>query len=423
MRTRILAGSPPTLAKRDIPELAGANWGRGRHVYFSEEAACAKCHALHGEGGRIGPDLANLVHRDYASVLRDVQFPSFAINPDHVTYVIRVNDGRVLTGAIRTEGDKIHVGNEKGELTTIAKSDVEEMKTSPKSIMPEDVAKGLGPDRMKDLLAFLLIEQPSMPLDAKLKPPPPRKKAEVHAILAGAPNPPEKTRPLHVVLVAGPKDHGPGEHDYPAWQKAWAQLLPMAKDLTVATAWEWPKPEDFQKADVLVFYQHGTWTPERAKDVDAFLAKGGGLVYVHWAVDGNPDAPSFAQRIGLASRGGQIKFRHGPLELGFTPNNRHPIARNFTKVNLHDESYWKLTGDPKRINLLAISVEDGEPQPQFWTLEPSKGRVFVSILGHYSWTFDDPLFRVLLLRGIAWTAKEPVDRFNELVWPGARVAE
>ena len=87
-----------------------------------------------------------------------------------------------------------------------------------------------------------------------------------------------------------------------------------------------------------------------------------------------------------------------------------------------DESYWKLTGDPQRINLLATSVEDGQPQPQFWTLEPDKGRIFVSIPGHYSWTFDDPLFRVILLRGIAWTAREPVDRFNELVWPGADVS-
>jgi hypothetical protein len=24
-----------------------------------------------------------------------------------------------------------------------------------------------------------------------------------------------------------------------------------------------------------------------------------------------------------------------------------------------------------------------------------------------------------LLRGTAWAAKEPVDRFNDLVWPGA----
>lgn len=33
------------------------------------------------------------------------------------------------------------------------------------------------------------------------------------------------------------------------------------------------------------------------------------------------------------------------------------------------------------------------------------------------------LFRTLLLRGIAWTTKEPVDRFNELVLPGAHVGQ
>ena len=34
-----------------------------------------------------------------------------------------------------------------------------------------------------------------------------------------------------------------------------------------------------------------------------------------------------------------------------------------------------------------------------------------------------PLFRLLLLRGIAWTAREPVDRFNELGTMGVRVGE
>jgi type 1 glutamine amidotransferase len=48
--------------------------------------------------------------------------------------------------------------------------------------------------------------------------------------------------------------------------------------------------------------------------------------------------------------------------------------------------------------------------------------VFVSILGHYTWTFDDPLFRALLLRGIAWTAGEPADRLIDLATIGARIA-
>jgi type 1 glutamine amidotransferase len=232
-----------------------------------------------------------------------------------------------------------------------------------------------------------------------------------------------KTRPIHVVLVAGKKDHGPGEHDYPAWQTVWQKLLAMAGDTRVTSAMDWPGPEDLKTADVLVFYQQGKWTPERAKDIDKYLARGGGLVYIHYAVDGGTDAPGFAQRIGLAWQGEQSKYRHGPLDLGFQAGKKHPIARNFDKVHFDDESYWRLAGDVSKINLLATGIEEGREQPLFWTLEPSKGRVFVSIPGHFAWTFDDPLFRILLLRGIAWVAREPVDRFNDLVIPGARIKD
>src|SRR4029453_8687210 len=102
---------------------------------------------------------------------------------------------------------------------------------------------------------------------------------------------------------------------------------------------------------------------------------------------------------------------------------RHPVLRNMSKLDLTDESYWKMTGDLKPERVLASAIEDKEPRPQLWSLEQGRGRVFVSIPGHYSHTFDDPLFRILLLRGIAWTAHEPVDRFNDLVWPGADVAK
>lgn len=410
------------IVQRDLPELKGGSWARGRKVFLSEAASCSKCHTLHGQGGRIGPDLSNLVHRDYASVLRDITEPSFAINPDYITYLVTLKNGRTLTGSLRTEADRLLVGDEKGQEISLRRDEIEELQPAARSVMPEGLPKQLGAERMRDLLTFLLTEPPHMPRDAKGPPPPPRTRAEVQAILAGAPKPPEKARPLRIVLVSGKKDHGPGEHDYPAWQKAWTELLAVADGVQVCTAWDWPSAEDFRSADAIVFYQHGAWTPERARAIDAYLARGGGLVYVHWAVDGGANAPGFAQRIGLAGNA-NIRFRHGPLDLGFETGARHPIARNFHKVHFHDESYWQLTGDPKRIHLMASSVEEGQSRPQFWTLEPGKGRIFVSIPGHYSWTFDDPLFRILLLRGIAWTAKEPVDRFNDLATIGARLAE
>ena len=406
------------------PELEGGSWARGREVFFGEAAGCAKCHTHDGRGGVIGPDLSNLVHRDYPSVLRDITQPSFAINPDHLTSVVSLADGRTLTGVVRTVGDRLAVGDLQGKVTEVGRAEVDSVKPSPLSTMPEGLPQQLGPDRTRDLMTFLLTAGPAMPRDYK-KPeerPKPRTAAEVNAVLAGAPKPPEKTRKLRVVLVAGKKDHGLGEHDYPAWQKAWAELFGAAKDVEVATAWEWPEKQEFQKADAMVFYQHGDWDAKRAADIDAFLERGGGLVYVHWAVDGRLNVADFAKRIGLASKGGNIKYRHGPLDLAFA-KVAHPITRNFDRLALVDESYWMLTGDLPGDRVLATQVEDKEPRPLFWTTEPGKGRVFVSIPGHYSWTFDDPLFRVLLLRGLAWTAREPVDRFNELVWPGADVAK
>lgn len=412
--------APPSVANRDVPELQGGNWQRGRRVFFSDEAGCARCHTIGGTGGVLGPDLSNLPQRDYRSVLRDVTEPSYTIHPDYITHVVEMKDGRVLTGTLRSDGERLHLGDPRGITIAIRRDDIETVATSRTSIMPEGLPSLLGAEKMRDLLTFLLTEPPRMPDYGKTEPPPPRSMAEVAAVLAGSPEPPAKTGSIRVVLVAGKQDHGPGEHDYPAWLTAWQRLLNMADNVIVTTAMDWPDASTIASADVLVFYQRGQWTPQRAKEIDAHLARGGGLVYIHWAVDGGRDAPGFAQRIGLAWGAGG-KFRHGPLELGFETGPRHPIGRNFGKLQLHDESYWNLTGDPKRLNLLASGVEEGQPRPLFWTLEPSKGRVFVSILGHFAWTFDDPLFRVLLLRGIAWVAREPVDRFNDLVMPGARV--
>jgi type 1 glutamine amidotransferase len=330
-------------------------------------------------------------------------------------------DGRVLSGTVRTEQDRLIVSDQEGKETLLSRGEVEEVQSSELSIMPEGIPKTLGPERLCDLMTFLLVDPPSMPVYGELPPPEPRTLDEVNDVLAGVPTDAPHGR-LHIVLVSGPKDHGLGEHDYPAWQKAWQRLFELDERVTVTVANPWPSEADLKSADVLVFYQQGAWTPERARDIDRFLRRGGGLVYIHFAVDGGRDPAGFAEHIGLAWQGLRSKFRHGPLDVEFVPGGKHPIARNLDRVHLHDESYWNLVGDPQHINLLASGVEEDKPQPLFWTFEPEiGGRVFVSIPGHFAWTFDDPIFRILLLRGIAWTADEPVDRFNDLVLPGARV--
>ena len=58
-----------------------------------------------------------------------------------------------------------------------------------------------------------------------------------------------------------------------------------------------------------------------------------------------------------------------------------------------------------------------------WTAQRGKGRVFGTLLGHYTWTFDDPLARVLILRGMAWAAGEPTGRFEALATDGVELKE
>jgi type 1 glutamine amidotransferase len=146
-------------------------------------------------------------------------------------------------------------------------------------------------------------------------------------------------------------------------------------------------------------------------------------VLLHYAVNGRGDVDAFAARVGLAWKDGGSRFRHGAEDLTVADKD-HPITRGFDKLHFVDETYWALVGDASKVHVLATSTEDDAPRPQLWTIEPpgTKGRVFGCLLGHYNWTFDDPLARILILRGIAWCAYEhDVDRLCSLATLGARV--
>src|SRR5262249_3172810 len=97
------------------PDLKGGDWSRGKQIFFSEEASCSRCHMVGGQGGKIGPDLSNLIHRDYDSVLRDIRQPSAAINPDYITHLVELKNGKLLTGVLRTVDGKLVVGDQQGK--------------------------------------------------------------------------------------------------------------------------------------------------------------------------------------------------------------------------------------------------------------------------------------------------------------------
>jgi HEAT repeat protein/type 1 glutamine amidotransferase len=288
-------------------------------------------------------------------------------------------------------------------------------------------------------------------------PPPRRDLAEVKAVLARAPQPPTgNLRPLTVLLIANRKDHGTHEHDYPRWMERWKVLLggktagaspttmfgltsnlpaspkPGAARVKVETAVDWPTADQFQRADLVVACMGtgGIWNEAKLRDLRAVLDRGAGFVALHAAVIAEkPHAQPLADLLGLAWEGGYTLFRHGALDLKITAKD-HPITRGLPdRLQFEDESYWPLVGDPKRVTTLATQDEAergtgrSAPFPMFWTHTVGKGRVFSSILGHYDWTYDDPYFRILVLRGMAWAAGESPYRFDPIVLSGARTTD
>ena len=289
--------------------------------------------------------------------------------------------------------------------------------------------------------------------------PKPRSRSEVEAVLAKAPKPParRKLRELNVVLVAFKKDHGPNEHDYPLWQKRWAVLLggkkagqekqvnlygpaPKAKQkrtlagavkVQVSTAYGWPSKEQFKKADLIAAFCYVQWDEQKLEDLEELLSRGGGFVVLHPAViipKGKDISGQVAKLIGLAWEYDYTRWRHGPIELKIAAPD-HPICLGLPKtIHFLDEAYWPLKGDLSKVTVLGTSNEtiskdsqQTKPEPMFYAYKYGKGRVFSCILGHYTWTFDDPYFRILLLRGMAWAAGESPYRFDRLLLRGVQL--
>lgn len=401
----LLPWAPRTEPARGVTVLApelqkGGDYERGRELFFGERLKCGTCHRIRGEGNVTGPDLSNLIHRDAASIWRDIEHPSATINPDYVAYTVRVRGGEELTGFVRAQAaDAVRVVGADGKEQRVNRGEILDLRPGAISLMPGGLVEGLRKDEAADLLTFLRNA------------PPVRTRAEIEAVMAGKGEGGKDGRLLNVVLVAGKQDHGPGQHDYPAWQKEWKTVLAGTKGMVVNEAWEWPTEEQWQSAGVVVFYfWNHDWNENRYRQLDAYQERGGGLVVIHSATIADKEAEKLAARIGLAAQPGPTKYVHGPILLKM--EGKHPITEKFGQLFLLDEPYWPMIGDAGRVAVVAAAEIEGQERPLMWTFEKGRGRVFASIPGHYSWTWADPLFRILMLRGIAWAGGEAAVRFD-----------
>ena len=131
--------------KGDVP--------RGAAVY---EKTCSKCHRIGGGGHNVGPDISDTRARARDALLYDILDPNRRVDPQFTEYIVVTVDGRLFNGLLIAESmDSVTLRQPEGREQIILRTDIEELKTTNKSLMPEGVERDVTVEQMADVLEFL----------------------------------------------------------------------------------------------------------------------------------------------------------------------------------------------------------------------------------------------------------------------------
>ena len=125
----------------------------GRVLY---EKTCAKCHRLFGSGGDIAPELtgSNRTNIDY--LLENIIDPSALIPKGFEMTVVVLDDGRLLTGTITRKSPQTITLQTQEDKLVLDRRQIEKMRPSPASLMPESQIKDFSQQQVADLIGYLM---------------------------------------------------------------------------------------------------------------------------------------------------------------------------------------------------------------------------------------------------------------------------
>ena len=126
---------------------------RGAAVF---EKHCLTCHSVQGRGQRVGPDLSGVGARPRETVLVDLFDPCRQVAPDFVAYTLLTRQGQVLTGLVVSEtATSVTLRRADGAQDIVPRRQIEELRGTGKSLMPEGLESTLSEENVADLLEFL----------------------------------------------------------------------------------------------------------------------------------------------------------------------------------------------------------------------------------------------------------------------------
>ncbi|HJN08550.1 MAG TPA: PVC-type heme-binding CxxCH protein [Pirellulaceae bacterium] len=132
--------------------LAGADLPSGRAIY---SRTCAACHTLFGDGAKIGPDItgSNRANLDY--ILENILEPSALVEKAYQLTIVQTEDGRIISGLLAEQSDDTVTIQTQNERIILPTGDIDTMKRTPVSMMPEGLLKELKDAEVRDLIAYL----------------------------------------------------------------------------------------------------------------------------------------------------------------------------------------------------------------------------------------------------------------------------
>jgi putative heme-binding domain-containing protein len=135
------------------------DFDRGRELFAA--AKCFACHRYNDEGGGLGPDLSGIAGRfSTRDLLESIIVPSKTISDQYESVTIATTDGRVITGRIvNLSGENLMISPDMlspSTMISVRRGLIEEMKSSPVSMMPVGLLNTLKQEEVLDLLAYLL---------------------------------------------------------------------------------------------------------------------------------------------------------------------------------------------------------------------------------------------------------------------------
>jgi putative membrane-bound dehydrogenase-like protein len=141
---------------KEVAELQG-NRSNG-HELFSKN--CSICHRLRGEGQSIGPDLGTIVDKPVQELVVAILDPNQAVDPAYTAYTAVTKDDREMSGILVSEtANSISLRMAGGAEEQILRSDLKQLTSSGRSLMPEGFEAGLKHQDLADLIAYILNPQ------------------------------------------------------------------------------------------------------------------------------------------------------------------------------------------------------------------------------------------------------------------------